>query len=70
MLSAIRNYVFVPSGETIRAVEVTVGTAVAKVAVTLDWTQFGNWHTYATALGTAGIVSLVAFVKGKLPSES
>lgn len=63
-----RSYTFVPSGETVRALEVAVATAAVQVAASLDWTKLENWKTYAISIAAAGIVAGVAYIKGKIPS--
>lgn len=64
--NALRGYVFIPSGETVRGAEYAIAIAVATVAVNLDWTQFTEWHTYAIALAVVGVVAFWAFVKSQL----
>lgn len=66
-MKLIRNYVFVPSGEAMRGLEVAVATAVVNAVYKTDLTQLGNWRTWAMGIGLAAVVEAVAYIKGKLP---
>jgi hypothetical protein len=67
LITAFRNYVWVPRGETIRGAEVAVTWTVVRLAVTQDWTVYESYHTYEGALIAAAITALVGYIKGLIP---
>lgn len=68
--AVIRDYIFLPSGEAVRALEVTIGTAIVETAYKDDWSQLGNWKVYAIGLVVAGITAGVAALKDMLPGKT
>jgi hypothetical protein len=60
----IRDYAFVPSGETVRAAEIVVLTAAIEVIGNIS--SLTDVRTYAIAAGLAGVNALLGFVKGQL----
>ena len=65
----VREYIWKPYGEAIRAAETAVTWTVVRLAVTQDWTVYSNYRTYLGALLAAGIVALVGFIKGRIPAK-
>lgn len=59
-----RTYVAVPSGETIRAMEIFVLTAIVLSVGTI--TSPEDVKTYAIAAALAGVNAAVSFLKGKV----
>lgn len=66
---AVKDYVFVPSGEAIRGFEITVLWAVVNSIKTEDLSNLGEWRTWATGVGLAALVAGLAYIKGKLPTS-
>ena len=67
MIEQIRNYVFVPSGEAIRGLEVAIGTAIVEQLSGVS--DLTSWRTYLVAVITAAAVAGIAYIKGRLPAK-
>lgn len=65
MIKNWQSYVFVPSGELIRAAEIAVLTAALEVVGQVS--SLSDVRTYAIAAGLAGLNALIAFAKGRVP---
>lgn len=72
MIDAIRNnwrnYIFVPSGEVIRGLEIAVITGAIQVAIGLNWDKLESWRTYVIAIAAGAITAGLAYIKGKIGS--
>jgi len=63
----IRNYVWVPSGEAVRGLEVAVASEIVQVIYRTDLAAVTNPKTWALSVGLAAMTAAVAYIKGKLP---
>lgn len=64
-LKDIKKYIFIPSGETFRALEIAILVAVGLALTQIS--DFTEWRTYISALGVAAVNAAVAFIKGQIP---
>ncbi len=69
IIDVLRDYDFIPSGEAVRAVEVTVATAVVWSLSQQDLTTLGNWRAWLGSAACAGLIAGIAAIKGLLPKS-
>lgn len=63
---SIKEYVFIPSGETVRALEITAITEVVNIAYKTDLATVTNWKSWAISLAVGVATAVIAAAKGKI----
>jgi hypothetical protein len=65
-----RSYVWVPSGEVLRGVEVVFLSAVVQALLNTDPGKFASPAVWGVSALIGGALTALEFLKGKLPASS
>lgn len=63
--NVVSSYVWKPSGEAIRGLELVIITVVLQQLSGIE--SVTDWKSYAGGVAVAVVLAVVAFIKGQLP---